>query len=205
MHGLTAEQLARLLPPIANFYKVRRTMTKRITVLSFLALVFGMLVACASSGQLKMMQPPTEQIDHNAVTVLTVIPGEGLQPDEDLREVILRLRGQLFGRLVSDGIFRQVVHEGERAKYYVRVRVNTAEQVSMAARIMFGVLAGANELDVRVEVFEESSEISIMAFTVSGESASHILSGESEMEDAIREVVDKIILGLLRAKDTLSG
>jgi len=175
-------------------------MTKRITMLIFLALVFGVLSACSSSGQMKMLQPlkETERIDHNATTVLNVVPGEGLQPDEDLREIILNLRGQLFGRLVSDGVFKQVVHEGDPAKYYVRVQVNVADQVSMGARIMFGVLAGANELDVRVEVFEESSDNSIMTFTASGESASHPFSGESEMEDSIREVVNKIILTLMK-------
>ena len=91
-----------------------------------------------------------------------------------------------------------MVHEGEPAKYYVRVQVKAADQVSMGARIMLGVLAGANELDVRVEVFEKSSDSSIMTFTVSGESALHPFSRESEMEDAIREVVNKIILSLMK-------
>ena len=174
-------------------------MTKRITTLSFLALASGILAACASSGQMKMVQPlkDTERIDHNAVTVLTVIPDASLHLDEKVREVIRRIRGQLFGRLVSDGIFRQVVHEGERAKYHVRVHVNTTEHNPMGAGTMFGNVSGAHKLDVRVEVFEESSDNSIMAFTVFGESASHILFGESEMEDAIRETVDKIILSLM--------
>jgi len=169
-------------------------------MLVFLAFAVSFLPACSSSGQMKMLQPlkETDRIDHTATAILNVVPGEGLQPDEDLREIILSLRGQLFGRLVSDGVFKQVVHEGEPAKYYVRVQVNTADQVSMGARIMFGVLAGANELDVRVEVFEESSDNSIMTFTVLGESASHPFSGESEMEDAMREVVNKIILSLMK-------
>ena len=169
-------------------------------MLFFFALVIALLPACSSSGQMTMLQPldDTQRIDHNAATVLTVVPGGGLQPDEDLSETILSLRGQLFGRLVSDGVFKQVVHEGEPAKYYVRVQVNTADQVSMGARIMFGAFAGGNELDVRVEVFEKSSDQSIMTFTVLGESATHILSGESEMEDAIREVVNKIILSLMK-------
>ena len=159
-----------------------------------------LLPACSSSGQVKILSPleETARIDHNATAILEVVPGKGLQPDEDLREMILNLRGQLFGRLVSDGIFKQVVHEGDPAKYYIRVYVNIADQVSMGARIMFGVFAGANELSVRVGVFEESSENSIMTFTASGESASHPFSGESEMEDAIREVVNKIILSLMK-------
>ena len=175
-------------------------MKNRITKLFLLAFVVSFLPACSSSGQMKMLQPlgETQRIDHTAKTVLNVVPGEGLQPDEDLREIILNLRGQLFGRLVSDGVFKQVVHEGEPAKYYIRVQVNNADQVSMGARIAFGVFAGANELDVRVEVFEESSDSSIMTFTVYGESASHPFSGESEMEDSIREVVNKIILSLMK-------
>lgn len=175
-------------------------MTKRIPMFFLLALAVSVLPACSSSGQMKMLQPlnDSQRIDHTATTVLDVVPGEGLEPDEDLREIILNIRGQLFGRLVSDGVFKQVVHEGEAAKYFVRVIVNVADQVSMGARIAFGVLAGANELDVRIEVFEKSSENSIMTFTASGESASHPFSGESEMEDSIREVVNKIILTLMK-------
>ncbi len=175
-------------------------MTKRMTMLLFFGLVLVFLPACSSSGHMKILQPlkDTARIDHNATAVLEVVPGKALQPDEDLRETILNLRGQLFGRLVSDGVFKQVVHEGNPAKYYIRVHVNVADQVSMGARIMFGVLAGANELSVRVEVFEKSSENSIMTFTASGESASHPFSGESEMEDAIREVVNKIIVSLMK-------
>jgi Domain of unknown function (DUF4410) len=175
-------------------------MTKRITQLFFLAIAISVLPACSSSGEMKILQTldETHRIDHAATTILKVEPAEGLQPDEDLRELILTLRGQLFGRLVSDGVFKQVVHEGDPAKYYVRIQVNDADQVSTVARIAFGVFAGANKLNVRVEVFEESTEKSIMTFTASGESASHPFSTESEMEDAIREVVNKIILSLMK-------
>lgn len=173
-------------------------MTKKIPMLFLLLLILGILSACSSSGEMKVLQPlnETDRIDHTATTVLNVVPAEGLQPDEDLRELILTLRGQLFGRLVSDGVFKQVVHEGDPAKYYVRVQVDAADQVSTAARIAFGVFAGSNDLNVRVEVFEKSTDKSIMTFTASGESASHPFSTESEMEDAIREVVNKIILSL---------
>ena len=180
---------------------LKRTTKKELLYCCFFGLIsISLLSACSSSGQVKILSPleGTARIDHNATAILEVVPGKGLQPDEDLREMILNLRGQLFGRLVSDGIFKQVVHEGDPAKYYIRVYVNIADQVSMGARIMFGVFAGANELSVRVEVFEESSENSIMTFTASGESASHLFSGESEMEDAIREVVNKIILSLMK-------
>ena len=147
---------------------------------------------------MQILQPltETEHIDHKAVAGLTVVPGEGVQLDEDESKVILKLRGQLFGRFVSDGIFKQVVQEGDPAKYHVRVKVNAVNLVSSTARIMWGVFAGANKLDVRIELFQESSNNLIMAFTAYGESASHPFSGESQMDDAINEVVEKIILAL---------
>jgi len=173
-------------------------MKTQIANLLFLTLVVSLLPACSSSGQMKILQPltETERIDHNAVARLTVVPGESLQLDEDLRRIIKNLRGQLFGRLISDGIFKQVVHENDPAKYYIRVKVNTADQVSQTARIMFGVMAGANKLDVRVELFDASSDNSIMIFTASGESASHPFSGQSQMDDAISQVVEKIVQAL---------
>ena len=49
-----------------------------------------------------------------------------------------------------------------------------------------------------VEVFEESSDTSIQTFTVTGEWASHHLSGLDNMDDAINEIVERTIKTLMR-------
>jgi hypothetical protein len=130
------------------------------------------------------------------VASLSVQPHDNVQRSPAVLEAMQRLRGQLFGRLVSEGVFKQVVHEGEPAKYAVDTRMLAATEVSQGARIFFGVLAGSNELAVHVQVFDKSTNALLTSFTARGESASHPLSSENDMDDAIREVVDEIILAL---------
>ena len=125
-------------------------------------------------------------------------PDERVEKTEAVLEAVRRLRGQLFGRLVSEGVFGRVVQEGEAARYDVRARLLTAAQVSQTARILFGVLAGRNELAVQVEVFDSASRALLVSFTAKGESASHPLSSENDMDDAIREAVNEIIIELKR-------
>jgi hypothetical protein len=45
------------------------------------------------------------RIDHGAVASLSVEPDESVEKTEVLLEAVRRLRGQLFGRLVSEGVF----------------------------------------------------------------------------------------------------
>jgi hypothetical protein len=60
------------------------------------------------------------------------------------------------------------------------------------------VLAGRNELAVQVDISDTTSHALLVSFTAKGESASHPLSSENDMDDAIREAVDEIILELER-------
>lgn len=88
------------------------------------------------------------------------------------------------------------MHEGDDSKYILNVKLSDANEVSQGARIFFGVLAGSNTLVVIAKLFESSSPHSLTEFVVTGESASHPFSSENDMDDAIREVVDEIILAL---------
>ena len=55
------------------------------------------------------------------------------------------------------------------------------------------LLAGANELAVRVDVFNTTNHALLVSFTAKGKSALHPLSSENDMDAAIREAVDEII------------
>lgn len=167
---------------------------KNIFLLSFLAFLFG----CSSSGEMKMSQPLTTSIERGEIAALSVKISEnaGAGDSDAAREVAQRLKGQLFGRLVSEGVFRQVVHEGDKSKYILDVTLSDANEVSQGARIFFGVLAGSNTLVVVVKLFDAASPHPLTEFVVTGESASHPFSSENDMDDAIREVVDEIVLAL---------
>jgi len=164
----------------------------------FLTLFLIILFGCSSAGEININQPLNSTIDHQEIAAIQVVPDDGLDSkDESVIEVTQRLKGELFGRLVSEGIFRQVVHVGDEAKYLLNVRLVDAHEVSQGSRLWWGFLAGANSLAVTVQIIDSSSsEVPIMDFVVKGTSASHPISSESDMDDAIREVVDEIILAL---------
>ena len=153
-----------------------------------------LLAGCSSTGTVKVDKPATGSIDHRATAAVLVSADSAIKNKEGVSEAVRRLRGQLFGRLMSEGVFRQVVHPGEPARYKVEATLLGATEVSQSSRILFGVLAGANELSVRVEVFEQGQPAPIMSLVAKGESASHPMSSQNDMDDAIREVVDEVVL-----------
>ena len=165
---------------------------RTVFVMVFLFIITG----CSSKGELRVQHSLDNGIDHAAVASLSVQPDERVEKTESVLEAVRRLHGQLFSRLVSEGVFARVVQAGETAMYGVRVRLLTATEVSQGARVLFGVLASANELAVQVDVFESVSRNLVVSFTAKGESASYPVSSENDMDDAIREAVDEVILEL---------
>ncbi len=162
----------------------------------FIIITLFVISSCSSKGELRVQHNLDTHIDHGAVASLSVQPDERVKKSESMQEAVRRLHSQLFNRLVSEGVFVRVVQAGEAATYDVQVRLLTASEVSQGARILFGVLAGANELALQVDVFETASRNLVVSFTAKGESASHPLSSENDMDDAIREAVDEVILEL---------
>ena len=163
--------------------------TRRIVLLAMAAVI---AVGCSSSAKMTVQQPKTVRIasGHSVALALT---SDG---DEDSREVAQKVRSALYGRLVSDGVFEQVVSAGEDADYAMDVKLSGVDVVSQGARIFLGVLAGANELTANVVVRDKQSSAAITAFSVSGKSAAHPMSSENDMDDAIDEVVTKIVEAL---------
>lgn len=164
------------------------------TLVSFAALLI--VSGCSSVGEVQIERQLDTKIDHGAVASLSVQPDKSVERSEAVTKAVQRLRGQLFGRLVSDGVFRQVVHPGDAARYDINVELLAAKEVSQGARIFWGVMAGSNELAVRVNVHDSDTKTVLTSFTAKGTSASHPFSSENDMDDAIREVVDEVIVAL---------
>jgi hypothetical protein len=160
---------------------------------ALVAALFGALVAgCSSSAKMTVQQPKTETISSQSTVALDVTaPG-----DEDSREVAQNVRAALFGRLVSEGLFTQVMAKDQAADYRMVVALSKVDVVSQGARIFFGVLAGSNDLTADVSVAKGQAIEPITKFQVVGASASHPLSSENDMDDAIKELVTKIIEAL---------
>ena len=148
--------------------------------------------ACSSSGELKMKTAKSASIPPGRSVALDVTSAG----DEDSRNAAHRMRIELFGRLVAEGVFRQVVAAAEPADYRMEVALGGVDEVSQGARIFFGVMAGANELTAAVSLRDTATDAVVTAFDVAGESAAHPLSSESGMDAAIREAATRIIAAL---------
>jgi hypothetical protein len=168
------------------------------------ALFIIFLSGCSSTGSLQMNQQLKRSIDHNAKSAVFVHPHDKMKNvDEGVKNAVQNLKSELFGRLVSEGVFSQVVNDTQNAEYKLDVSLIAADEVSQGMRIMFGVLAGSNELKAQVQLIEVATDKSLADFTVAGESASHPLSSENDMDDAINQVTDKIIVAL-KQKNTMN-
>lgn len=158
------------------------------------------LGACTSSGSVQMTHAKTSPIPSGSTVALEVVANLSDDADGDARadasETIHRLKARLFGRLVSEAIFRQVLQPGEEADYNMNVTLLNAEEISQSARILFGALAGSNTLSARVTLHNAESDELVTEFEVGGESASHPFSSENDLDDAVREAVDEIIMAL---------
>ena len=107
-----------------------QTASKLVIVL----FVVGLVSACSSSGTLTVTQPKSQGIPPGKTASLSVEPGAAeLRPIH--QEVATRVRDRLFGKLVSEGIFKAVVRVPEPADYSMDVKVRGARQVSTAARM----------------------------------------------------------------------
>lgn len=164
----------------------------------FVLVALSLISACSSVGQTQVIQPKQDQIKPGTTIALSIHPPVNSSSDkkDTYTEVIQRLKGQLFGRLMSEANFKQVFHADEKADYKMDVSLLEAKEVSQGERIFLGVLAGSNSLKANVVVYDNNSQSVITSFSVSGKSASHPLSSENDMDDAIKEVIDEIILAL---------
>jgi len=161
----------------------------------FLLLFIAFLPACSSSGKITIQQAKSESIEVGKTVSLSVEPDvENVKAVH--QDVASRIRERLFGKLVTDRIFKAVAMAPEPADYRMDVKVKGARQVSTGARIFLGTMAGSNNLTADVKVFEFTSNRLITAYQVQGASASHPLSSQAGLDDAIREAADKIIEGL---------
>jgi hypothetical protein len=144
---------------------------------------------------LTVLQPKTQSIPPGQ-TVALLVEVDVPEPLPVHQEVATRLRERLFGRLVSEGIFRAVVHVPEPADYHMDVKIRGARQVSAIARIMLASASGPNAAAVAVVVRHQATDHLVTVFEATATSESHPLSSESSLDDAVRRAVDRIIEGL---------
>lgn len=151
-----------------------------------------LLAACSSSGTFTMKQEMIEPID-NQKTVSIWVKSDKVPEDEkeDAKKACSSLQEKLYARLVSEGLFNSSVIYPNKGDYSLEVDVLGVRLVSNAARIWFGVLAGASGIEANVLLLDKTRK-TITEFHTDGSSATHPFSSESGPDNAVNELATQI-------------
>ena len=156
---------------------------------NFALLMLAILAGCSTEGQLTTTAPSNGKIVAGKVAALNV---EASDP-----AVAAQLRGQVATQLLGTGMFSNIIGpNGEGADCTITVKLTKVDQVSGVTRVLFGALAGRNEIDGQVTVTDAKTNQVLRSFSFTGESAAHPFSGKSDIKDAEEKAAEEIILGL---------
>jgi len=96
------------------------------------------------------------------------------------------LRTSLAGRLVGAGLAERIVSGGQPAELSLDVQVTRIRTVSGVERVLFGAIAGRNEV-ASMDILRDRNGTVLRSFSVESASAAHPFSGESGLSDAYRQ------------------
>jgi hypothetical protein len=144
---------------------------KRILIV---ALAF-FLSACASSGSIKTTSLAPVAVDSaksGAVNVVTAVAGREATADA--------LKNAIISQLLSKKVFNSVVAEGQ-SDYLLKVNVVEVKEVTQAARILLGALAGQAKITAQVDVLDRTDSTVLGSMIANGESSGgHIMAGTTQ-------------------------
>lgn len=154
-------------------------------------LLIALLAACTAGGHLQATGPSSEMkanYDDVKLVFKTTATNSG--------DIVPDMRGAIVGQLLGTGKFKRVVGPNDPADLVLNFDITDYRRVGVAERVFIGVMAGPNRLTVKVMASDGKTGVVIRQFDATGESASHLLSGEAGYGDALREVAKQVALGL---------
>ena len=169
---------------------------KNFAIIVGLALCVSLFVGCQSKNRVSVEQKLSSPLDSTAAATLIVEPAEGVKRSKAIDKAVRSLRGDLYNKLVAEGIVGSIVPKASDARYRIDVKLLADHEVSTTARVLFGVMAGRNEIVVNVRVTDLADGRQLTMFNCKGKSASHPMSSENAMSDALDEAVDGVIATL---------
>jgi hypothetical protein len=150
------------------------------------------LAGCSSSGTFTMKQEMIEPIN-NQKTVSIWVKSDKVPEDEkeDAKTACSSLQEKLYARLVSEGLFKSSVIYPNKGDYSLEVDVLGVRLVSNAARLWWGIMAGASGIEASVLLRDETGKI-LTEYHADGSSATHPLSSESGSDNAVNQLATQI-------------
>jgi hypothetical protein len=159
---------------------------------SLLMLSAIFLSACSSSGTFTMKQEMVEPIDNQKTVSIWVKSDKVPEGEkEDAKPACSSLQEKLYARLVSEGLFRSSVIYPNKGDYSLEVDVLGVRMVSNAARLWWGIMAGASGIEANVLLRDETGKI-LTEYHADGSSATHPLSSESGSDNAVNQLATQI-------------
>ncbi|GFE58992.1 DUF4410 domain-containing protein [Geobacter sp. AOG1] len=156
----------------------------------FLSAMF--LAACSSSGTYTMKQELIEPVNNQKTVSIWVRSDKVPESEkEDVKKACSSLQEKLYARLVSEGLFKSSVVYPNKGDYSLEVDVLGVRLVSNAARLWFGIMAGASGIEANVLLRDETGKV-LTEFHADGSSATHPMSSESGSDNAVNELATEI-------------
>ncbi len=173
-------------------------MFAKVRKVSMVFLSAILLAACSSSGTFTLKQELIEPINNQKTVSIWVKSDKVPESEkEDAKTACSSLQEKLYARLVSEGLFKSTVIYPNKGDYSLEVDVLGARMVSSAARIWWGVMAGASGIEANVSLRDETGKV-LMDFHADGSSATHPLSTESGSDSAVDQLATQITEALLK-------
>jgi len=156
------------------------------------AFAVSLLAACSAGGNFTVQSAtkPTNLPASPSVRIVVTPTADGSD------EVLADVRSAVLGQLLSDGRFSKVVVANEPTDLVMNIDIVKYAKVTVGERILVGALAGRNRVNLAVKIIQPGSNTVVEAFEADGESASHPLSSESGMSDAVRQAAKQLAAGV---------
>lgn len=181
------------------------TMISWVTKVALAGLLLLALAVCAPVGKLKIQHEKDAPIPSGKSVSLQMElappPNTSARRAKEFRIISERLQAALSDRLVSEGVFQQVLQSPDSGDYRMQVTLTKANMVAQWVRIIGGSFAGKNLLRAEVQLFEANTgsantDSLVTSFQVRGQSPASTLLTDAGLNDAIGIAVGKIILAL---------
>ena len=150
------------------------------------------MAACSTEGKVTpLTSGALAPIPTASVWSLTVKGCERPNDCEDLRSAVA-------GRLVGANLAERIVAAGQPAQLGLTIDVTRIRTVSGAERVIFGALAGRNEVaaTATLQDLRRPTQGVLRSFKAESGSAAHPFSGESNLQDAYRQFSNDVVSGL---------
>jgi len=147
------------------------------------------LSACAASGSIQTLSrdvPTVDSTKSGAVEVTTSLPNKS--------ETVAAFRAAVAAQIINKRVFKSVAN-GDSSDYMLRINLTEVSEVTQAARILLGALAGQAEITAHCVVVERGGKVIGSMVAKGTSSGGHVFAGTTQeaIDMAATQIVDYLL------------